>query len=247
MSDAEKTIKCLIVDDEPLAQQVIEKYAAQYNELQVVAKCDSAMAAFEALHKHSIDLVFLDINMPVISGLNFLKSLNNPPMVIFTTAYAEYAIEGFELDAVDYLMKPIAPDRFAKAIEKVFLRLDKPISNSNPALAQINSPKEPQKDYVFFKADGKLVKVMFHEILFCEGMKDYLKIHLKSGKYLVIHQTMKNMEELLPASQFMRVHKSYIVSLLAIKSYHDNLLQLIDSTEEVPVSNSYKEELLKKL
>lgn len=247
MSDLEKSIKCLIVDDEPLAQQVIQKYAELYPELEVIDTCDSAMAAFEALHKHNIDLIFLDINMPVISGLNFLKSLNNPPLVIFTTAYAEYAIEGFELDAVDYLMKPIAPDRFAKAIEKVYQRLNKPIAPAQAATITSPSIKEPQKDYVFFKADGKLVKVMFKDILFCEGMKDYLKIHLKTGKYIVIHQTMKNMEELLPQSQFMRVHKSYIVSLPAIKSYHDNLLQLIDTTEEVPVSNSYKEELLKKL
>lgn len=242
MSESPTLIRCIIVDDEPLAQKVIEQHVARYPALQLLALCDSATAAFEVLHTHEVDLIFLDINMPVISGLNFLKSLSKPPMVIFTTAYAEYAVEGFELDAVDYLMKPISASRFDRAIEKVLSRKD------YQAVAQIQQVSaEPEKDYIFVKTDGKLVKVMYDDILYCEGMKDYLKIHLKSKRYLVIHQTMKGMEDLLPAKRFMRVHKSYIVSLEAIRSFHDNMLHFAETEESIPVSSSYKEDLLKKL
>lgn len=242
MPESTNLIRCIIVDDEPLAQKVIEQHVARYPALQLLALCDSATAAFEILHTREVDLIFLDINMPVISGLNFLKSLSNPPLVIFTTAYAEYAVEGFELDAVDYLMKPISISRFDRAIEKVLSRKE---FRSAANLRQ--APEEPAKDYLFVKADGKLVKVMYTDILYCEGMKDYLKIHLKSRRYLVIHQTMKGMEDLLPSKLFMRVHKSYIVSLEAIRSFHDNMLHFADTEESIPVSNSYKEELLKKL
>lgn len=245
MSDLIKKINCLIIDDEPLAQNVIETYMAQYEDLHLLEKCDSAMTAFEALHKYEVDLIFLDINMPVITGLNFLKSLTNPPLAIFTTAYSEYALEGFDLDAVDYLLKPISPERFNKAIEKVMERLNRATPQSlNLPIAK---PADAVKEYIFFKADGKLIKVVFADILYCEGMKDYLKIYMNTGKFLVIHHTMKGMEEQLPSSIFMRVHKSYIISLPAIKSFHDNMVQFSDTQEQVPVSNSYKEELLKRL
>lgn len=244
MPDTTKKINCIIVDDEPLAQQVIEKFMKRFPELNLVDKCDSAMAAFESLHRQEVDLIFLDINMPVISGLNFLKSLNQPPLVIFTTAYAEYALDGFELNAVDYLLKPISTERFDKAMEKVFERLQRSIPRSP---GESRPTGQPSKDYIFVKADGKLVKVNYSDILYCEGMKDYLKIYLKTGKFLVIHQTMKGMEEHLPDQTFMRIHKSYIVSLPAIKSFHDNMLQFAETPEEIPVSNSYKEELLKRL
>lgn len=244
MPDITKKINCIIVDDEPLAQQIIEKFMKRFPELNLVDRCDSAMAAFEALHKQEVDLIFLDINMPVISGLNFLKSLNQPPLVIFTTAYAEYALDGFELNAVDYLLKPISTERFDKAIEKVLERLQRTVYRTS---GESQHASQPSKDYIFVKADGKLVKVNYSDILYCEGMKDYLKIYLKTGKFLVIHQTMKGMEEHLPDQMFMRIHKSYIVSLPAIKSFHDNMLQFAETPHEIPVSNSYKEELLKRL
>lgn len=245
-------INCLIIDDEPLAQDVIENHLLKHPQLKLIGKCEDAASAFTALHQNKIDLIFLDIHMPVITGLNFLKSLNNPPMAIFTTAYSEYAVEGFELNALDYLLKPISQDRFDKAIQKVLskrnLSASAPIPVVSPTPASTTKPSSKNKDFIFVKSDGKLVKVMFSEIVFCEGMKDYLKIHLNNGKFLVIHQTMKGMEELLPSTQFMRVHKSYIVSIPAIKSFHENALQFsADIPHEVPVSNSYKEELLKKL
>lgn len=243
MSKTARKIKCLIVDDEPLAQEVLDKFIQRYPDLQLVEKCDSAMLAFEALHKDSIDLLFLDINMPIVSGLKFLKSLSNPPLVVFTTAYPDYAVEGFNLNAVDYLMKPISFERFEAAIEKVMERLQRVYIKPTVAAA----PSEIIKDYIFVKANGKLVKINYSDLLYCEGMKDYIKLHLKSGKYLVIHQTMKGMEEQLPAQMFMRVHKSYISSLPAIKSFHDNMLHFIEGDNSIPVSNSYKEELLKKL
>lgn len=249
-------INCLIIDDEPLAQDIIESRLKKHPQFIIKEKCDDAATAFRALHQHKIDVIFLDIHMPVITGLNFLKSLNNPPLAIFTTAYSEYAVEGFELNALDYLLKPISQERFDKAIQKIMDKLSATGASSNPIASttkslETSAPQTPagkSKDFIFVKCDGKLVKVLFSEIVFCEGMKDYLKIHLSTGKYLVIHQTMKGMEELLPSSIFMRVHKSYIVSIPAIKSFHDNTLQFSAQVQqEIPVSNSYKEELLKRL
>lgn len=244
MSETSRKINCIIVDDEPLAQDVLEQYISQHQALQLVSKKDSAIHAFESLHQNEIDLMFLDINMPIISGLDFLKSLSHPPLVIFTTAYPDYAVDGFELDAVDYLLKPISKERFDKAIEKVFQRLQRNIDLSTNFNHQNT---KPEKDYIFVKADGKLIKVMFEDLVYCEGMKDYIKLYLKSKKYLVIHQTMKAMEELLPDNIFMRIHKSYIASIPAIKTIQNNMISFIDTDVSIPVSISYKDELLKRL
>lgn len=244
MSETSRKINCIIVDDEPLAQDVLEQYISQHEVLQLISKKDSAINAFESLHQNEIDLMFLDINMPIISGLDFLKSLSHPPLVIFTTAYPDYAVDGFELDAVDYLLKPISKERFDKAIEKVFQRLQRNIDLSTSPNPQNT---KPEKDYIFVKADGKLIKVMFEDLVYCEGMKDYIKLYLKSKKYLVIHQTMKAMEELLPDNIFMRIHKSYIASIPAIKTIQNNMISFIDTDVSIPVSISYKDELLKRL
>lgn len=244
MSETSRKINCIIVDDEPLAQDVLEQYISQHEALQLISKKDSAIHAFESLHQNEIDLMFLDINMPIISGLDFLKSLSHPPLVIFTTAYPDYAVDGFELDAVDYLLKPISKERFDKAIEKVFQRLQRNIDLSTSSNPQNT---KPEKDYIFVKADGKLTKVMFEDLVYCEGMKDYIKLYFKSKKYLVIHQTMKAMEELLPDNIFMRIHKSYIASIPAIKTIQNNMISFIDTDVSIPVSISYKDELLKRL
>lgn len=244
MSETSRKINCIIVDDEPLAQDVLERYISQHEALQLISKKDSAIQAFESLHQNDIDLMFLDINMPIISGMDFLKSLSHPPLVVFTTAYPDYALDGFELDAVDYLLKPISKERFDKAIEKIFQRLQRNIdlsTNFNPLSSTA------KKDYIFVKADGKLIKVMFEDLVYCEGMKDYIKLYLKSKKYLVIHQTMKAMEELLPDNIFMRIHKSYIASIPAIKTIQNNMISFIDTDVSIPVSISYKDELLKRL
>jgi DNA-binding LytR/AlgR family response regulator len=246
-------LNCLIVDDEPLAQEVLAAHIAKIPSLNLVQQASNAMEAFEALHKNSIDLIFLDINMPVVSGLNFLRSLKDPPAVILTTAYTEYAMEGYELDVVDYLLKPIPFDRFFKAVKKASLQL-----NSNgrnvPAMADeatlhvpqtapaVNTPVQ-EKNYFFIKADGKLIKVNYADIKFIEGMKDYLKIHTTTNA-IVTHHTMKAMEEQLPSSKFMRVHKSYIIALNAIKSIEGNIIHLDMDKAEVPLGSSFKEALL---
>lgn len=251
MSSGTTQINCIIVDDEPLAQDVLATHIAGIDSLNLVQKSSNAMEAFEALHKNKIDLIFLDINMPVISGLNFLRSLKDPPAVILTTAYTEYALEGYELDVVDYLLKPIPFDRFIKSVNKAIQKIaasrgvEYAQLNTSPSAAS-NTSVAPgvatQKDYFFVKADGKLVKLNYEEIRYIEGMKDYLKIYTQTS-YYVVHQTMKSMEEQLPAAKFMRVHKSFIIALSSIRSIEGNIIHL-DKTE-VPLGSMYKEALMK--
>ena len=223
-------IKCLIVDDEPLAQEVIENYIARIPNLEVVKKCSDAIQAFEVMKKEKIDLVFLDIQMPVIDGIGFLKSVKNIPSVIITTAFPQHALESYDFDVTDYLLKPISFERFLKAVNKV---LDKKNTVSNAA--------EQKSDFIFLKVDGKLVKVNFSEIMYVEGMKDYLKVFLKD-KFYVVHQTMKRFEESLPRGQFVRVHKSYIVSLPAVKTIIGNYIEVND--QHIPIGANYKDELI---
>lgn len=245
-------LNCLIVDDEPLAQEVLAAHISKIPNLHLVQQSNNAIEAFEALHKNNIDLLFLDINMPVMSGLSFLRSLKDPPAVILTTAYTEYAMEGYELDVIDYLLKPIPFDRFLKAVNKAIVKLqsggkqiqhiaEDPIANANPVTTQ--SVPTPEKQYFFIKADGKLVKVNYADIKFIEGMKDYLKIHTATGM-IVTHYTMKAMEEQLPSDKFMRVHKSYIIALNAIKAIEGNIIYLDKDKAEVPLGSSFKEALL---
>jgi DNA-binding LytR/AlgR family response regulator len=238
-------MNCLIIDDEPLAIDIIAAHCAHHSDIKVIDTCCMAMEAFQALHQYEIDLIFLDINMPVISGLNFLKSLKDPPAVILTTAYPDYALEGYELNVVDYLLKPISLERFNMAIDKVRQRLALP----KPAVADTASVRNlsaaqsgPVKNFIFIKSNGKLVKLDFSDIHYIEGMKDYLKIYTHD-KVHVIHQTMKNMEEQLPESLFRRVHKSYIIALNAIKQIDGNCIE----TEKggVPLSSTYRDALLK--
>lgn len=225
-------LRCLIIDDEPLAQSVIENYMERVNELQLVKKCSNAMEGFEILHKEKIDIIFLDIQMPVIDGLNFIKSLSNPPAVILTTAFPNHALEGYELGVVDYLLKPISFERFLKAVNKVIEQKKLAISNDNSSSA----------DFIFVKVDSKLIKLNFDDIFYIEGMKDYLKIFTKVKMY-VVHQTMKKMEELLPRQNFLRVHKSYIVSLKAVKSIVGNMVEI--ENNQIPIGNNYKDNLIK--
>jgi DNA-binding LytR/AlgR family response regulator len=223
-------IKCLIVDDEPLAQEVIENYIARIPNLEMVKKCSDAIQAFEVMKKEKIDLIFLDIQMPVIDGLSFLKSVKNIPSVIITTAFPQHALESYDFDVTDYLLKPISFERFLKAVNKI---LDKRNNISNAA--------EQKSDFIFLKVDGKLVKVNFSEIMYVEGMKDYLKVFLKD-KFYVVHQTMKRFEESLPHQQFVRVHKSYIVSLPAVKTIIGNYIEVND--QHIPIGANYKDELI---
>jgi len=203
-------IKCIIVDDEPPAQRVLQKYIDDIPMLKLEGKCKDALEAMELLHTKPIDLMFLDINMPKITGLSFLQSLKNPPLVVITTAYRDYAVEGFELDILDYLKKPIPFDRFMRAVNKAAQRLSVPQLSSNigyeAPLRQVN------ESFIFVKDDKITYRVDLNDILYIEAVGDYVKLITQTTVYMT-NQTMKSMELALPSNQFVRIHKSYIVSL----------------------------------
>lgn len=231
-------IRCLIVDDEPLAQDILETYVKKIPNLELVGKCSNAIEAMQVLKEESIDLLFQDIQMPEITGLDFIRSLNNPPQVIFTTAYANYAVEGFNLDAVDYLLKPISFDRFLKAVNKAEGRLTKDSSESSAGGAN-----EPD-DYVFVKTDKKMVKVKYKEIQYVEGLKDYVMIYTEGGR-LVTLMTMKSLEAQLPDQMFKRIHKSYIISVDKINAIVGHMVEIDGAEKLIPIGNSYKDGFFK--
>jgi DNA-binding LytR/AlgR family response regulator len=226
--------RCLIIDDEPLARQLMESHVRQVKSLQLVGACETAIEAFELLHHSSIDLLFLDIQMPGITGLNFLKSIRHPPKVIFTTAYMEYAVEAFELEAVDYLLKPITFERFIKAIQKI----DAP--KETPPLAQGQLSGEA----IFIKVHKRLMRIAYPEIFYIEGFGDYIKV-VTAGVTHMSYSSLNKIEELLPAQQFMRIHKSFIINLKQIQFVEGNLVRILD--KDLPVGVTYKDALYKKL
>ncbi len=228
-------IKCIIVDDEPLALDVLETYIEQMPGIELISRCENAFDANHALQNHDIDLMFLDIQMPQLTGLDFLKSLDNPPLVIFTTAYSEYAVEGYELNIVDYLLKPISMDRFMKAVNKASERL---------GVHEGHSQKDGE-DYFFVKADKKLVKINFSEILYIEGLKDYVIIKKDQGRVITL-QTMKSLEAKLPKAHFMRIHRSFIINLGQINAIVGNMVEIQEKgqTKHVPIGKNYREALL---
>ncbi len=228
-----KKLNCIIVDDEPLAQEVLERHIASINELVLVKKCSNALEAFEVLHTEPVDLMFLDITMPVISGIDFLKSLRKSPSVIITSAYPDYAVQGYELDVIDYLVKPVSMERFMKAVNKVMERF-----NTFPA-SVAESPA--RVDYMFVKSDQKLIKIKFADIEYIEGMKDYVKIYTKEKMIVTLH-TMKFFEAGLP-KDFLRIHKSYIINLDGIKSIAGNEVEI--RAIKLPIGSSYKDNLMK--
>jgi len=226
-------IKCLIIDDEPLAQRVIERYAENLPFIEIICKCNNAVEAIEILHDQFIDLIFLDINMPKLSGLDFLKTLKNPPLVIITTAYAEYAIQGYELDVVDYLMKPFSFERFYKAIQKAEEML-----RSKGMMQHDPKDQKPAEDgFIFIKSSKKTYKVNLNEMLYIEALGDYVKI-FTGDKMIVSYQSLKNIETLLPPRQFPRIHKSFIVSLSKIELIEGNHVKIKDRL--IPVGTNYK-------
>lgn len=227
-------IRTVIVDDEPLALDVLETYIAQMPQLQLVAKCENALEANEILRKEQVDLLFLDIHMPQITGIELVKSLSNPPAVVFTTAYPDYAVEGFELDAADYLLKPISLDRFMKAVNKVEDRL-----------TAGDHRVQDTEDYIFVKADKKLVKVNFDEVIYIEGLKDYVIIRMDASRVITL-QTMKSLELKLPDKIFKRVHRSYIINIDRIEALVGNTVEVHEKgkTKHIPIGKNYKDELL---
>jgi two-component system, LytTR family, response regulator len=225
---------CLIVEDEPLARNLLVDYVKKVPSLDLVGACANPMDALELLRKQPVDLLFLDIQMPEITGITLLKILQKKPLVIFTTAYSQYAMEGYELDVVDYLLKPITLERFLKAVDKAVARLQavhQPVTLA-PAQPGIEKP-----DFVFVKDGTKMVKVRFDEILYIEGMKDYVAIHTQEKKITSL-QRMKVLEEQLPTDKFIRIHHSFIIALDAIDAVHKNEVQIGKAL--LPVSDSYK-------
>lgn len=227
-------ISCIIIDDEPLARQLLQGYIDEIPMLNCIAICKSAMEAFAVLQSQKVDLMFLDINMPGITGLNFLKSLNDPPAVIFTTAYAEHAVEAFELEALDYLLKPITPERFLKSIQKY---------NSKKAISSV-SP-QPNSTSIFLKVNKRLVKINFSEILYIEALGDYLKVITKE-ETLVTHSTINKIAALLPDTMFIRIHRSFICATAAIKYLEGNQIQ-VSGGMNLPVGATYKDALLSRM
>ncbi|MCR4800998.1 MAG: response regulator transcription factor [Bacteroidales bacterium] len=223
-------IRCLIVDDEPLAREILGQYVSQSDELQLVGACKNANEVVELLQKESVDVLFLDIQMPGISGMALMKSLENPPLVVFTTAYDQYAVEGYEVSAVDYLLKPISPDRFKKAVEKVkdMIRYKKSSSND--------------LDYMFIRADYQDIKVMFDDILYVEGLKDYVKVVTKEKRIITL-TNIKGMLEKLPQDRFIRVHKSYIVAKDKVQTVKGTILTIDD--KEIPIGLTFKDNFMK--
>ena len=229
-------IRAIIVDDEPLALDVLETYIAQLPELELVARCENALEAREVLKEHDVDLMFLDINMPQLTGIDFVKTLSVKPNFIFTTAHPYYAVEGFELNAIDYLMKPIPLERFMKAVNKVI----------NMQLGDTSAPEKKKENFIFVKADKKLIKVNFDDILYIEGLKDYVIIRQKEGRIITLH-TMKSLEAKLPDHIFKRIHRSYIVNIGAIDAIVGNMIELKEKSKvkHIPIGKNYREELLK--
>lgn len=226
-------ISCIAIDDEPLAVKKISAYIQKTPFLELVAECRSAFEAMEILKNRAIQLLFIDINMPDLSGLEFVKSLTDKPYIVFTTAYSEYAVEGFQVDAADYLLKPITYSSFLKAANKVKNLID----------LTSNSQKESIKataSHLFVKSDYKLIRIELDDIKFIESQHEYIKIHLISSAPVVTQLSLKTIEEQIPSDRFMRVHRSFIVSLKKISVIERNRI-VFDGKVYIPVSDQYKE------
>ena len=230
-------MRCLIVDDEPLAQQVMEEFAGRVPFLEVAGKCSSATEAIEALRNTHIDLIFLDIQMPRLTGLDFINSLHNPPLFILVTAYSEHALEGFNINATDYLMKPVPFDRFLKAVNKAH-ELHRMRTNAS-------REPEPAQKFMLVKSGYQTVKIQTDTILFIEGLKDYVKIYTEGKKPILTLLTMKGLAVSLPASRFLRIHKSFIVAVDRITTISRNRVMI--GERWIPVGENYREDFRKRM
>ncbi len=230
-----KKFSCAIIEDEPLAQNVLKKYIDEQPALELEFICNDALEAQQLLTEHNIQLIFLDINLPRLSGINFLKTLSHPPLVIFTTAYTEYAVESFELDVVDYLLKPFSFERFLKAVNKAVDKLN---------LAEATTANEKATSFIFLKADKKVYKVDFEDIFYIESIGDYAKVITRQGQY-VVNNTLKNLLEELPSLEFIRVHKSFIIAKSKIIFFEGNYVKVGDM--DIPIGASYREEIYARL
>jgi two-component system LytT family response regulator len=230
-----KTIKCLVADDEPAARNVLTRYIKEIPMLELVGECSNAIQVMSLLQTHPIDLLFLDIHMPQLKGNDFLKALNTPPKTIFTTAYEQYALQSYELNALDYLLKPIQFHRFLKAVQKV-MQLATPLETEQVSI-------QPARDlFIYFRANRKMVKVLLNDILYIESIKDYIKVFTTSG-VIITKTSISSIEELLPENNFIRTHRSFIVSLQKVKSFTSEIIE-IEKTE-VPIGKMFRQNVLK--
>lgn len=225
-------INCIVVDDEPASREILEKYIEDSPNLNLVKSCRNAFEANDIINNQNIRLIFLDINMPKLSGMKFYKSLTNPPFVIFTTAYPEYAVEGFEVNAVDYLLKPFPFERFLKAVNKA----TETIINKN---YETNNP-----DFILLKADKKIHRVILNDIFYLESIGDYVKVHFGT-KCIIVHDTFQNLLSQLPSNQFIQVHKSYAISLSKFETIEGNMIKVGD--KNIPIGHTYKNEFLNQI
>jgi DNA-binding LytR/AlgR family response regulator len=230
-------LTCIIIDDEPLARKGLREYIADVEFLQLGGEFDNPLKAMDILINQKVDLVFLDIQMPKMTGLDFLKTLSSPPLVIFTTAYPQYAVDGFELNAADYLLKPFSFDRFWKAVVKVRTILE---SGKGPSL----QPIIVEAEHFFIKTDNKLVKINYSDILYVEALQNYIAVHTVNRKYIT-YLTFKSVEESLPEHIFLKVHKSYLVALSKIESIEAN--EIIIGTYHIPISRSMRDQVMEKI
>lgn len=230
-------MRCLIVDDEPLAIEALFSLLERLETVEIIAKCRDAIEAFQVLQERKVDLIFLDIEMPEMTGLSFLKTLKNPPCVILTTAYRDYAVEAFELDVIDYLLKPISFDRLLKSLDKVK-------QHHLPTLSPLNSPDKEDQQVLFVKTDKMQLKLKFEDILYIEGLKDYIQIHTEK-EVIVTKLTMKRAETLLPVDRFLRIHQSYIVSMIRMTGFSPTSIFI--NKRELPIGRKYKGAVHKRL
>ncbi len=235
----EKRINCIVVDDEPVAREVLENHLSKISTIRVIASCRNAMEAFRIVNTQAVDLVFLDINMPEVSGLTFARSMSKDIKVIFTTAYRDYAVDGFDLKAVDYLLKPISFERLLQAVQKYYEESRSRVGKKNEKMTV------DRDDSIFVRADRKMVKIDFREIIYIESVSDYIKIHLEGQKVLVTRETLSNIEARLPREDFIRTHRSFIVSRSRIESFTSDTIGI--GKHEIPISRSYREEVMGRL
>ncbi|MBN1986750.1 MAG: response regulator transcription factor [Prolixibacteraceae bacterium] len=229
--------KCLVIDDEPLARDLMRSHIEKLENFEIVEECSDAMKALRALQRHSVDLMFMDIQMPQITGIEFLKTLKHPPKVIITTAFREYALDGFELDVVDYLLKPITFERFLKAVNKFYQVSQDESIPETPA-----SHSTPGDDaFIYVKENKKVIKIHLNEIVYVEGLSEYVQIYTENKK-IITKTSMTNMEEKLPDAGFLRIHKSFIVSLQKIEAFTSSSIDV--PGKELPIGRSYKNSVL---
>lgn len=225
--------RCLLVDDEPLALKVLESHIESIQHLEIVSSCANAFMAMEILKQQPVDLMFLDIQMPKLIGTSFLKTIRNPPKVIFTTAYKEYAVEAFELDAVDYLLKPVTLERLIKAVNKIIMEAVPMVQEEQKILEQ--------DGFAYFRSERKMIKVRYDEILFIESMKDYVKVVRTGDKPLLVKQSISSLENMLPANQFVRIHRSFIVSIPKITAFTNHDIEI--GGIEIPIGRLYSQQI----